>query len=124
MKLDRQIDGENRERENNWSSFGGKNPIIGAFVMATSRDLMYTHYLSNLRPDQLLYTDTDSVIFYIDKDMDDNVDLPTSDFLGDLKDEHEDVLQKNPSRYLSELIAFGARSKFWGIVRVGGQGWG
>ena len=109
MKLDHQINGENRERENNWSGLEGKNPIIGAFVTAASRDLMYTHYLSNLHPDQLLYTDTDSVIFYIDKDMDDHVDLPTSDFLGDLKDEYEDVLQKNPSWYISELIAFGPK---------------
>ena len=76
---------------------GGKNPIIGAFVTAASRDWMYTRYLSNLHPDQLLYTDTDSVMFYIDKDMDDHVDLSTSDFLGDLKNEYEDVLQKNPS---------------------------
>ena len=53
--------------------------------------------------------DTDSVIFYIDKDMDDHVDLPTSDFLGDLKDEYEDVLQKNPLWYISELIAFGPK---------------
>ena len=106
MRLDCQIDRENRERENNQSGLGGKNPIIGAFVMAASRDLMYTRYLSNLRPDQLLYTDTDSVIFYIDKDMDDHVDLPTSDFLEDLKDEYEDVLQKNPSWYISELITF------------------
>ena len=111
MKLDRQIDRENRERETTrvvWGG-GGKNPIIGAFVMAASRDLMYTCYLSNLHPDQLLYTDTDSVIFYIDKDMDDHVDLPTSDFLGDLKDEYEDVSQKNPSWYISELIAFGPK---------------
>ena len=41
--------------------------------------------------------------------MDDNVDLPTSDFLGDLKDEYEDVLQKNLSWYISELIAFGPK---------------
>ena len=109
MKLDRQIDGENRERENNRSGLGGKNPIIGAFVTAASRDLMYTRYLNNLHPDQLLYTDTDSVIFYIDKDMDDHVDLPTLDFLGDLKDEYKDVLQKNPSWYISELIAFGPK---------------
>ena len=109
MKLDHQIDRENRERENNQRDLGGKNPIIGAFVMAASRDLMYTHYLSNLLPDQLLYTDTDTVIFYIDKDMDDHMDLPTSDFLGDLKDEYEDVLQKNNSWYISELIAFGPK---------------
>ena len=109
MKLDCQIDRENRKRENNQSGLGGKNPIISAFVMATSRDLMYTHYLTNLCPDQLLYTDTDSVIFYIDKDMDDHLDLPTSDFFGDLNDEYEDVLQKNPSWYISELIAFGPK---------------
>ena len=29
--------------------------------------------------------------------------------LGDLKDEYEDVLQKNPSWYISELIAFGPK---------------
>ena len=44
FKLDRQIDGENRER----SGLGGKNVIVGTFVMAASRDLMYFRYLSKL----------------------------------------------------------------------------
>ena len=41
IKQDRSIDGENRERENNRMGLGGKNPIVGAFVTAASRDLMY-----------------------------------------------------------------------------------
>ena len=57
LKLDKQIDGENRERQNCRSGLGGKNVIVGAFVTAASRDLMYFHYLSKLRYDQLLYTD-------------------------------------------------------------------
>ena len=64
---------------------GGKNPIVGAFVTAASRDLMYHCYLSKLCLNQLLYADTDSVIVYVDKDNDDHVSLPMSDLLGDLK---------------------------------------
>ena len=85
MKLDHQIDGENREKENNRGGLGGKNPIIGAFVTAASRHLMYFRYFSKLKPEQLLYTDTDSVIVYFDEDADGHIDLPTSDLLGDLK---------------------------------------
>ena len=106
MKQDRDIDGENRERENNRVGLGGKNPIIGAFVTAASRDLMYFRYLSKLNFDQLLYTDTDSVIIYLDKDNVDHVSLPTSDLLGDLKDEYGDLFCDNPTWYISELMAF------------------
>ena len=109
MKLDRQIDRENREKENNRGGLGGKNPIIGAFVMAASRHLMYFHYLSKLKPEQLLYTDTDSVIVYFDEDADGHIDLPTSDLLGNLKDEYGDLLLLNPTWYISELIAFGPK---------------
>ena len=70
MKLDRQIDRENREKENNRRGLCGKNPILRAFVMAESRHLMYFRYLSKLRPEQLLYTDTDTVIVYFDEDAD------------------------------------------------------
>ena len=66
IKQDRQIDGENREKENSRAGLGGKNPIIGAFVMAASRDLMYFQYLSRLCFDHLLYMDTDSVTVYFD----------------------------------------------------------
>ena len=62
MKCDRSIEGENRESNNNRSILGGTNTIVGAFVMAAVRDLMYSHYLSKLKPDQLLYTVTGSVI--------------------------------------------------------------
>ena len=109
MKQDRDIDGENREKENNRVGLGGKNPIIGAFVTAASRDLMYFRYLSKLNFDQLLYTDTDSVIIYLDKDNVDHVSLPTSDLLGDLKDEYGDLFCDNPTWYISELMAFGPK---------------
>ena len=109
VKLDRQIDGENRERQNCRSGFGGKNVIVGAFVMAASRDLMYFRYLSKLMFDQLLYTDTDSVIMYRDFNQANHVMLPTSDLLGDLKDEYEDVLKEHPTWYVDEVIAFGPK---------------
>ena len=67
MKCDKSIDGENREINNSRSGLGGRNTIVDAFVTATARDLMYSRYLSKLRPDQLLYTDTDSVIVYFNK---------------------------------------------------------
>ena len=67
IKQDQNIDGKNRERENNRVGLGGKNPIVRAFATATSRDLMYCCYLSKLCLNQLLYTDTDSVIVYADK---------------------------------------------------------
>ena len=45
LKSDRMIDGENRERNNNRSGLGGRNTIVGAFVTAAVRDLMYCRYL-------------------------------------------------------------------------------
>ena len=54
MKYDRSIEGEKRESNNNRSGLGGRNTIVGAFVTAAVRDLMYSHYLSKLKPDQLL----------------------------------------------------------------------
>ena len=109
VKLDRQIDGENRERRNCRSGLSGKNVIVGAFVMAASRDLMYFRYLSKLTFDQLLYTNTDSVIMYWDFNRANHVMLPTSDLLGDLKDEYEDVLKEHPTWYVDEVIAFGPK---------------
>ena len=109
LKLDRQIDGENRERRNCRFGLGGTNVIVGAFVMAASRDLMYFTYLSKLTFDQLLYTDTDSVIMYQDFNRADHFMLPMSDLLGDLKDEYEDVLKEHPTWYVDEVIAFGPK---------------
>ena len=109
IKQDRNIDGENKERENNRVGLGGKNPILGAFVTAASRDLMYLRYLSRLRPEQLLYTDTDSVIVFVDDDDERHVVLPTSDLLGDLKDEYGDLLRDNATWYLSEMTVFGPK---------------
>ena len=109
MKHDRNIEGENHERENNRSGLGGKNPIVGAFVTAGAHYLMYNRYLSKLHYDQLLYTDTDSVIVYHDQSNEHHVALPTSDLLGDLKNEYREVLATNPSWYMSEFIAFGPK---------------
>ena len=106
MKLDRKIDSENREKEDSRAGLGRKNPIIGAFVMAVSRDLMYFRYLSRLKFDQLLYMDTDSIIVYFDDDIEGHVQLPTSDLLGEIKDEYGDLISSNPTWYISELIAF------------------
>ena len=77
--------------------------------MAASRDLMYFRYLSKLHYDQLLYTDTDSILIYQDSQVHDHVVLPTSDLLGDLKDEYEDVLRDHPTWYIDEVIAFGTK---------------
>ena len=64
MKCDKNIEGENREWGNSRSGLGGKNAIVRAFVTAGARDLMYECYLSKLSANQLLYTDTDSVIVF------------------------------------------------------------
>ena len=109
MKHDRNIEGENHERENNRSGLGGKNPIVGAFVTAGAHYLMYNRYLSKLHYDQLLYTDTDSVIVYHDQSNEHHLALPMSDLLGDIKNEYGEVLATNPSWYMSEFIAFGPK---------------
>ena len=57
----------------------------------------------------MLYNDIDSVIIYADKDNDDHMSLPTSDLLGDLKDEYCNLLHANPMWYMSEFIAFGPK---------------
>ena len=109
MKCNKSIEGENRENANNRSGLGGRNTIVGAFVTAAARDLMYSPYLSKLQPDQLLYTDMDSVIVYLDKRNPSHVKLPTSDMLGELKDEYTDVLSENPSWYVYKFMAFGPK---------------
>ena len=110
MKCDRNIEGENHERENSRSGLGRKNAIFRAFVTVGARDLMYEHYLSKLNADdQLLYTDTDSVIVFRDKNNKAHATLPTSNLLGELKDEYGNVLSINPSWYISEFIAFGPK---------------
>ena len=88
---------------------GGKNSIVGVFVMASARDLMYDRYLSRLCADQLLYTDMDSVVVFHNETNKSHVTLPTSDLLGDLKDEYGDFLASNPSWYMGEFIAFGPK---------------
>ena len=82
---------------------------MGAFVTATAWDLMYERYLSKLKPDQLLYTDTDSVVVYRNKKNPSHVQLPTSDMLGELKDEYDSVLTSNSNWFISEFIAFGPK---------------
>ena len=77
--------------------------------MVAARDLMYVRYLSKLNYNQLLYTDTDSVIVYSNLNQPNHVQLSTSDLLGELKAEYEELLASNPSWYLSELIAFGPK---------------
>ena len=77
--------------------------------MAASRDLMYFWYLNKLQFDQLLYTDTDSVIVYTNEDNASHITLPTSDLLGDLKDEYGDLLDENSSWYLNEMLAYGPK---------------
>ena len=94
MKCDGSIEGENRENANNRSGLGGRNTIVGAIVMAAARDLMYSHCLSKLQPDQLLYTDMDSVIVYVDKRNPLHIILPTSNMLCELKDEYADILSE------------------------------
>ena len=91
------IDGENREHNNNQSGLGGRNTIVGAFVTAAARDLMYCRYLLKLWPEQLLYTDTDSMIVYVNKKNLLHIDLPTSDMLGDVEDEYAEMLNENPN---------------------------
>ena len=113
LKNDRMIDGENRESNNNPSGLGGKNTIVGAFVTAAVRDLMYSRCLLKLRPEQLLYTDTDSMIVYVNKKNPLHIDLPTSNMLGDLKDEYAEMLNENPNWYVYEFMAFGPKSINW-----------
>ena len=75
--------------------------------MTVARDLIYSRYLSKLQPDELLHTDMDSVIVYVDKRDPLHVKLPTSNILGDLKDEYADILSENSSWYtpLTKLLA-------------------
>ena len=109
IKCDRGIDGENRERENSRSGLGGRNTIVGEFVTAAARRLMYDNYLSQLNEEQLLYTDTDSIVMYRRKDNVNHVKLPTSNLLGELKDEHEELMAENPTWYVQEFFAFGPK---------------
>ena len=88
---------------------GGRNTFVGAFMTAAATDLMFCRFLSKLHPDQLLYTDTDSVILYADDRNHLHVKLPTSDMLGDLKHEYGEVLLEHPNWYIVEFMAFGPK---------------
>ena len=68
---------------------------------------MHCGYLLKLRAEQLLYTDTDNVIVYVNKKNPLHIDLPTSDMLGDLKHEYAEMLNENPNWYVHEFMAFG-----------------
>ena len=109
IKCDRGIDGENRERENARSSLGGRNTLVGSFVAAGARQLMYERYLSKVNAEQLLCTDTDSIIMYRRKKDGNHVSLPTLNLLGELKNEHEELLLENPTWYVHEFFAFGPK---------------
>ena len=103
---DRNVDGENRESFNARNGLGGRNTIAGPFVMAVVRDLMFSCFLSKLAPGQLLYTDTDSVIYLHDSHDSSHVELPTSDMLGDLKDEYAELSVKKPEWCIKNLLPF------------------
>ena len=77
--------------------------------MAASQNMMYSHYLLRLHPDQLLYTNMDSVILFVDKRNEHHMKLPTSDMLGDLKDEYTELTAENPHWYMQEFMAFGPK---------------
>ena len=57
----------------------------------------------------MLYTDTDSVIVYVDKRNPLHIKLPTSNMWGELKDEYADILSENLSWYIHEFMAFGPK---------------
>ena len=65
--------------------------------------------MSKLQPNQLLYTDTDSVIVYFNKNNPLHVELPTSDMLGDLNNEYGEMFADHPSWYIHEFMAFGPK---------------
>ena len=104
IKCDRGIDGENRERENARSGLGGRNTLVGSFVTAEARRLMYERYLSKLTAEQLLYTATDSIVMYRNKTNPNHIHLPTSNLLEELKNEHEELLLENPTWYVQEFL--------------------
>ena len=106
---DRNIDGENRKVNNNRSELSGRNTEVGAFVIAATQDLMYSGFLSKLASDQMLYMDTDSLMYFYDSKNPLHIKLPTSDMLGDLKDEYKELLLNNPNWYVKEFIAFGPK---------------
>ena len=78
-------------------------------MTAAARRLMYDNYLLRLNEEQLLYTDTDSIVMYRRKDNVNHVKLPTSNLLGELKDEHKELMAENPTWYVQEFFAFGPK---------------
>ena len=78
------------------------NPVIAAFTTAHARLRLYS-YLEQLQ-DGVIYFDTDSII-YISRPTDTN--LPTGNFLGDLKDELEDYGQ---GAYISQFVSGGPKN--------------
>jgi hypothetical protein len=67
------------------------NIMIGILTTCQARCMMYRAYLNKLQPDQLLYMDTDSVIYMSGPGL---PRLPLGEFLGDLTNEFEDPSEK------------------------------
>ena len=53
--------------------------------------------------------DTDSIVMYRRKKDSKHVSLPTSSLLGELKNEHEELLLENPTWYMQQFFAFGPK---------------
>ncbi|XP_071503405.1 uncharacterized protein [Diadema antillarum] len=74
------------------------NVVLAAFTTCHARLKLYT-YLEKLQKN-VLYTDTDSIIYLKNDDVD---DVPTGNFLGDMTDELEKDF--GVGSYITELIA-------------------
>ena len=119
-----------------------KPVYLGQAILDLSKIVMYEFHYDYIKPKfdnlQLCYMDTDSLVYHIKTkdfyaDIADDVPMrfDTSGYcyhplpiginkkvIGLMKDELQGAIR-------TEFVALrpSARSKFWGVVRVGGQGW-
>ncbi|XP_023312382.1 uncharacterized protein LOC111692561 [Anoplophora glabripennis] len=89
-------------REEAYDPLATVNVVIAAYVTTQARLKLYS-YLEQLG-DRVLYYDTDSVI-YVTKD--EEYDVPTGEFLGDMTDELEGY---GPESYISEFVSGGPKN--------------
>jgi len=91
------------------------NVVIAAAVTSQARLKLYS-YLEKLQ-ERVLYYDTDSII-YLTRPQD-NYEVPTGNFLGEMTDELEDY---GPGSFINEYVSIGPKSYAYEVTTTNQNG--
>ena len=85
------------------------NIMIGICTTAAARERLQEH-MDMLHPDQVVYMDTDSIIYVADPLNKDFTTLELGDNLGALTNEIDKVLKKHPDAKIKEVVCAGPKN--------------